>query len=148
MHDVLKSHHQKNRPAKAPLFQTADTDDEIENSASDQVNDSSTEGENERQPSPQRASRHSKVGSRGQCNDPTQLQFYPERLQHVLSAAKLNWRLFLVMEWGFPKYRDSKGDLSGCLTRAIAAYQADGGVMDEGYFPEYKQDMVKLVSNI
>lgn len=136
--DVLKSHHLKNHPAKAPLFQTADLDDEIENSTSDQVNDSDTEMEHVCQPSPQRASRHSKAGSRGQCNDPTQLQFYPEHLQHVLLAAKLNWRLFLIMEWGFPKYRDSKGDLSGCLTQVIAGYQANGRVMDEGYFPEYK----------
>lgn len=52
------------------------------------------------------------------------------------------------MEWGFPKYRECKPNLSDCLTRAIAAYEADGGVMDEGFFPEYKQDMTKLVSNL
>lgn len=89
------------------------------------------------QPSSQRAPRYSKK-CHGQSDDPTQLQFYPDRVQQVLSAAKMNWRLWIVMQWAFPTFRECKDDISDCLTRAIAEYEAGGGVLDDGiYLPSF-----------
>ncbi|KAF7982861.1 hypothetical protein HWV62_25082 [Athelia sp. TMB] len=140
-YDVLEAHHKKNRPVKPPLFDIVETDDEL-------VEKSTTAAPSEVDPediSTRRARRHSKKSFESSCDDPMQLQFYPEAIQRVLTSAKQNWRLWLVMNWGFPKFRERKAELTGCITRAIAAYEADGGALDKGYYPKYKQAMVKLV---
>lgn len=139
-YDVLQEHRRKNRPSKVHLRNGNQTNNRtrtpsIANSRTQSP--SNTEQSDEvNQPSGQRARRHSKKPLQGPSEDPTQLQFYPDRVQQVLSAAKMNWRLWLVMEWAFPKYRERKNELSDCLTRAIAAYETDGGVLDDGtYLP-------------
>lgn len=136
-YDVLVEHRRRNRPSKVPLFNDSQMDNKSTTSSVAHLRTQSSSNEQSddaHQSHTQRARRHSKKHFQHQSEDPTQLQFYPERLQQVLSAAKINWRLWLVMEWAFPNYRERRNELSGCITRAIASYEADGGVLDEGIY--------------
>lgn len=155
-------HRHKNRPSKLPVFDRAQaTGKQCTPRSADSRTQSPAEDEDEDEPPSSRARRHSKKHFRLHSENPTQLLFYPEHVQQVLMAAKMNWRLWIVMEWAFPNYLQHKNDISDCLTRAIAAFEADSGVLDEGgcsvsfigpsdnifqgYFPDYHTSMIKLV---
>ena len=66
--------------------------------------------------------------------DPTQLQFYPPNWAETLTTAKGFWQLFLTMTFGFPKHCHHKDELWYCLTRAIAALQEEGSVLEPGEY--------------
>jgi len=87
------------------------------------------EGESEHH---SRAKRHSKTPYGAGLRDATQLQFYPSSWVEALTTAKRHWRMYLVAVWAWPKIRKNKDDIKECLTRAIAEYEAEGGVLDKG----------------
>lgn len=78
-----------------------------------------------------RAARNSRKPS-GSAADPTQLQFYPTNWTEALEGAKNNWRLYLLKTWAFPKRRQHEAGLAECLMSAIAAHEADGGMLERG----------------
>ncbi|KAF7973381.1 hypothetical protein HWV62_15479 [Athelia sp. TMB] len=92
-----------------------------------------------------RARRHSKKPYTRRSNNPTQLGFYPRTWQDVLGTAKMNWRVRVASEWGFPKIREQGAELLECLTQAITEYENENGSLEEGYFPKYKSEMIILV---
>lgn len=134
-YDVLQEHSRKNRPSKGHLRSHNKSTSRTSSAAHSRTRSSSdAESDDVNQQSSQHARRHTKKQFDGSPNNPTQLQFYPERIQQVLSAGKMNWRLWIVMEWAFPSFRERRNEISDCLTRAIAAYEADGGILDDGTY--------------
>ncbi|KAF7981978.1 hypothetical protein HWV62_30797 [Athelia sp. TMB] len=91
-----------------------------------------------------RARRHSKKAFNSRSDDPSQAGFYPDTWQEVLSTAKMHWRVRLATEWGFPKFREQKGDILTCLTQAITEYEDENGSLVEGTL-ESCPDMIKLL---
>ncbi|KAF7975803.1 hypothetical protein HWV62_8485 [Athelia sp. TMB] len=141
-YDVLEEYHKKNKPKKAPRFHPGERDETSQNmEASDNDLDSSDTSRTHTQ--------HSRRRSNRDLTNPTKLQFYPERVQYMLGLAKSNWHLWIALDWGFPKYRDKKinDKLIECLTDAIAQYEADGDTLEPGYYPKYKDKMVRLLWN-
>lgn len=108
-----------------------------------------------------RAPRHSKKSFKARSDDPSQLSFYPDEWQDVLGEAKMHWRLRVSTEWGFPKFRERKNDLSDCLTQAITEYETNNGLLEKGmcydlmlncthcasidYYSKQTQGMIQLV---
>jgi hypothetical protein len=79
-----------------------------------------------------RAARHSKTSYRSREYNATQLQFYPPQWTIVLDSAKDGSHLFSATEWAFPKRRKHVRHLKEVLTSAIAAHEADGGLLERG----------------
>ncbi|KAF7975622.1 hypothetical protein HWV62_9215 [Athelia sp. TMB] len=140
-YDVLEEYYKKNKPKKAPRSTSCKRDEVSQNAASDEDHDSSDTSHARTQ--------HSQRRSNRDLANPTKLQFYPERVQYVLGLAKSNWHLWITLDWGFPNFRDRKivAKLTECLTDAIAQYEADGGTLEPGYYPKYKDKMVRLLWN-
>lgn len=79
-----------------------------------------------------RSQRHSKTAFKAHSKDPTQLHFYPDRWQEVLTEAKILWRFWMTMNWGFPNLREHGNEIKECISSAITAYQEEGGLLDTG----------------
>ena len=97
-------------------------------SASDGSNSADESEDNSRAP------RHSKTSYRSRVYNATQLQFYPPQWTIVLDAAKDNSRRIAATEWAFPKRRKHVKNLKVALTTAVAAHEADGGMLERGKF--------------
>jgi hypothetical protein len=136
-YNVVEEHHKKNRPPKAPTSKSlksipnsSDVDaDTMSNSSASDGPDSAEESEDN-----SRVPRHSKTPYRSRAYNATQLQFYPPQWTIVLDAAKDNSRCFTATEWAFPKRRKHVKELKVALTSAIAAHQAEGGLLERGKF--------------
>jgi hypothetical protein len=136
-YNVVEAHHKKNRPPKAPAPKSLEPTVNCSNVDADTILNSSTSDSsnsaNESEDTSQ-APRHSKTPYRSQAYNATQLQFYPPQWTIVLDAAKDNSRRFAAMEWAFPKRHKHVKELKVALTSAIAAHQADGGLLESGMF--------------
>jgi hypothetical protein len=136
-YNVVEAHHKKNRAPKPPtpeyLESTcngSDVDDDVtSNTPGSDSSNSADELEDD-----SRAPRHSKTPYKSRASNATQLQFYPPQWAMVLDAAKDNSRRFAATEYAFPKRRKHMKNLKVALTTAIAAHEADGGLLERGKF--------------
>ena len=80
------------------------------------------------------APHHSKTPYKSQAYNATQLQFYPPQWAIVLDAAKGNSCCFVATECVFPKWRMHMKSLKVALAAAIAAHEADDGLLERGKF--------------
>lgn len=127
-YDVLADHQRKNPPPKVrPFAKKTPVNTRSPSSSADVLESDSTDTS-----CPQRAPRNSKRPNVDKYDDPKQMQFYPPTVQEVLVAAKMYWRLWLVMQWAFPKLKNCKKDLAACLTQALASFESDDGAVDPG----------------
>lgn len=97
-YDVVDCHHQKNQPPKLPAPFTF------------RLNSLAKKEEK-----PQRAPCNSRTKLDDRHNNPRQMQFYPAPIQEILEGAKVESRLWLVMNYAFPKLKDCKTEIADCL---------------------------------
>ncbi|KAF7975991.1 hypothetical protein HWV62_8152 [Athelia sp. TMB] len=131
--------------AKVPCSPDDATDEDDNEDDNDDAEDAEDDSPDDDSSNRARARRHSKKPYTRRSNNPTQLGFYPRTWQDVLGTAKMNWRVRVASEWGFPKIREQGAELLECLTRAITEYENDNGSLEEGYYPKYKSRMIILV---
>lgn len=132
-YDVLKDYQHRNRVPKLPACSTLVSEDDEKDEAqldTEAVSEDGSETNN-----PRRLPRHSNTPFKSRSRDPTQLHFYSDQWQEVLTDSKMRYRLHLASIWAFPKSRTDANEakvLKSCITEAIAQYETEGYKLEAG----------------
>ncbi|KIJ15208.1 hypothetical protein PAXINDRAFT_12121 [Paxillus involutus ATCC 200175] len=92
--------------------------------------------------------------SRPNNNEATKCGFWPPLWRLVIDQAKLEWRVLLAVNDGFPDRNESlKAEIPDILTQCILAHKESGLKLEPSYYPTYKHELgvllaIKLVPDL
>ena len=103
---VLQNHYDRNRPAKAPIFQ------------------------------PVSATPHARKRIPPVDPDPQSrtLESYPRQWQEVITYAKCSFRAYVAGKCGFPEGVEGTQEAKECLEDAVEVFLEDGGILEPGAY--------------
>ncbi|KIJ04876.1 hypothetical protein PAXINDRAFT_21835 [Paxillus involutus ATCC 200175] len=80
--------------------------------------------------------------SRPNNNEATKCGFWPPLWRLVIDQAKLEWRVLLAVNDGFPDRNESlKAKIPDILTQCILAHKESGLKLEPSYYPTYKHEL-------
>ncbi|KIJ59171.1 hypothetical protein HYDPIDRAFT_170945 [Hydnomerulius pinastri MD-312] len=84
--------------------------------------------------------------SRPNNNEATKRGFWPPLWRLVIDQAKLEWRVLLAVNDGFPDRNESlKAEIPDILTQCILAHKESGLKLEPSYYPTYKHELGILI---
>ena len=128
-HDVMENFHQRNRRPVAP------DPDNLVPVRHGHENNGGNDGAGPQFQASTRRTRHSGKSYTRSSDNPTHFRFYPQHFRNVLKEAQLRFRLWMVVDQGFPNKSNEthRQVVLNCLNSALHDYQANSGRVEQGW---------------